>query len=242
MTTTEQNRPTSTDRTLPVPWEMCDMCGRVPALPAPGTLGTLCPDCARLQALTEAADQSLIDSVGPHLGAWVAHWQRAGVSLRELMGVIENAADYHTRSDLAEPRRFATLRALGMKYAPPAVTPALPAHVTLDVAALPVIEGHMIYADTYPGNGKPYRLNVFTVRLPNGERDEGRIIHPGPDALLMLNATPQGDAVLYLTGMHGQLFPADYPDVLRCSHALRVPPQFLPAVREALGYWDATDN
>lgn len=229
-------------RPLLSPWAACDMCGRASALPAPGTLGTLCPACARLEVLTDAAEQSLTDAVAPYLGAWVAQWTRAGVPLGELLGLLKSASLYHTREEVAQPQRLATLRALGMKYAPPPVVPTMPARVTLDPAALPVIEGHTICTGTYPGTGKPYRAHVLTVRLPSGEVDTALTLASGLDALLILHAAPDGEALLYFTGLEGQAFPENYPEVLARGHALRVPARFLPAVREALGHWGSAEG
>ena len=79
-----------TDRTLPAPWGLCDVCGKAAGLPLPSRGGDVfCPACTARAVLVDAAEQSLEAVAAPVLGAWAAQWAAAGIPTYELVGVLD---------------------------------------------------------------------------------------------------------------------------------------------------------
>lgn len=172
-----------------------------------------CPSCAQTARLTTAAYDHLAQLLAPALGAWGNHYAAQGM----------------TR---AQGEQLAALLSDAMQDNPPPVfTPAPPDRVQLDARTVPqVLSFTLDHAQPQAdGAGRIDRRLTFTVREADGRLTERLHLAPGCDVLLILNTTPQGDALLIYTGIHGQTDPAR-------NEALRVPADLLPQVRAALGY------
>jgi len=216
----EATRPTFTDRTLPHPWELCDVCGKAPGFPLPGYRFPTCPECSRRQVLQDAAQASLTALAAPVVGAWAAQWTAAGLSLEALDGLAEIVTGAWAKPSYARRFRRVFLRRLSRQHAPPAFTVAGPDRVALDVEALPCLTTYRS-ADRTRGMTWPHFLD-----------GEGRP-HTLPAGLDSLTLTqPDGGAVLIFTGLGGQT------DFTRAGPhrppGFRVPAHLLPQVRAAL--------
>lgn len=225
-----------TDREAPAPWAVCDVCGgTVAALTDPD--GTpRCPRCAVDALKNDAALAQLQAMTAPLLGAWANHWTRAGLGAGAILGAVEQltGAWMHAQAQRAHLRDALvhTMRA----HRPPTLTAAPPDRVTLNMLTMPAL-----LAATVPTAPRTLRAGgrvhdvTFKVRHADGTVSEGVTLPPGPDAVLILNMTPDGDAALYFTGIHGQTDPQRRS--LGKYQAVRVPAQLLAQVRAALGYW-----
>lgn len=227
---TTKETPALTDRTLPAPWVACEVCSSTaPALPdLDGS--PRCPSCAQTARLYDAAYEHLGQLLAPHLGAWGHFWAAQGASTKTLLDVL----DRFTGGDLNERAQAERLSNLLQNartvYPVPAFTPAPPDRVQLDARTVPqlldVLTDHaQPQAD---GAGQIDRRRSFVIQDSEG-RDAEQHPAPGLDALLILNTTPDGDALLIYTGIDGK---TDYTR----AQPLRVPARFLPQVRAALGY------
>lgn len=135
-------------------------------------------------------------------------------------------------NDRAQHRHLTALLTDAMQeHTPPVFTPAPPDRVELDARTVPqVLSFTLDHAQPQAdGAGRIDRRLSFTVRGSDGSVSNWGGLYPGCDVLLILNTTPQGDALLIYTGIHGQADPVGH-------EALRVPAELLPQVRAALGY------
>lgn len=228
---TTQETPALTDRNLPAPWVACEVCSStVPALPdLDGS--PRCPNCAQNARLTTAAYDHLAQLLAPVLGAWGNHYAAQGMTRAQLFTALDIWAGLGL-SDRAQGEQLAALLTDAMQeHTPPVFTPAPPDRVQLDARTVPqVLSFTLDHAQPQAdGAGRIDRRLSFTVREADGRLTERLHLAPGCDVLLILNTTPQGDALLIYTGIHGQTDPAR-------NEALRVPADLLPQVRAALGY------
>ena len=188
-----------TDRTLPAPWEQCDMCGHagLPTTAAPHL--TLCAPCATRQALVDAAQDSLEVLAAPIVGAWAAQWSAAGVPLEELDAITEYFSGSNMSSEYAQKHRRDTLRRLRRLYAAPVFEKSAPERVTLNPDDLPTLTGYTL-ADPARGvlrpyfldsEGKPHTFPVIcdslTVYLPDGD---ALLIFAGPNGITEMWPVP----------------------------------------------------
>lgn len=211
-----------TDRTLPAPWEECDVCGKAAGLPSStGARLTVCGPCAARQAVVNAAEESLEALAAPVLGAWAAQWTAAGVPLDELDAITEHLSGAGMCSDYADVYRLKTLRFLRRKYAAPVFEVHPPDRHELRAADLLALTA---YRDSDPARGITWPH--FTDSEGNAHR-----AFPGLDALTV--TLPDGDALLIYTGISGQTsFPRqpDFPG----QQGFRVPARLLPQLRAML--------
>ncbi|WP_407569625.1 hypothetical protein [Deinococcus altitudinis] len=209
-----------TDRTLPAPWEECDVCGKAAGLPSTtGAHLTVCGPCAAQQAIVNAAEESLKALAAPVLGAWAAQWTAAGVPLDELDAITEHLSGAGMCGDYAQAYRLKALRFLRREYAAPVFEKSAPERVTLNPEDLPTLTGYTL-ADPARGVLRPYFL------------DSEGTPHTFPlacDALTV--ALPGGDALLIFTGLHGA---TDLHPVPGLARAFRVVAALLPQVCSAL--------
>ncbi|AAF10100.1 hypothetical protein [Deinococcus radiodurans] len=230
-----------TDREAPAPWGECQGCGAAAALPAsmlPGRTFNYCPACTALELLRAAATQALSDMLAPHLGAWGNFWAASGLSLDDLQGITGQLSaswadeEYSTRYQTA-----AIYRAMRAHPAPLNVERAAPDRREVNALTLPRVTAAYRYDRAAPAaqGGGPERGWAFTLTYPDGSTDEGVTLPPGRDVLLTYPSGPQGDAVLYYTGIHGST--ADRRPISRGDVPLYVPAQFVKYARASLGYW-----
>lgn len=235
-----------TDREAPAPWAECESCGKAAALPAsmlPGNVMTYCPACTSRELLRAAATQALSDMLAPHLGAWGNFYAAAGLPLEELQEITAQLSaswadeEYSTRYQTA-----ALYRAMRAHPAPLNVTRAQPDRAEVNALTLPRVTA--VYPSPYdraapaPERGEPDRRYVFSLAYPDGKTAEGRAVAPGPDAVLLYPSGPQGDAVLYFTGISGSTAQRERLG----AESWAVPAQFVRYVRAALGYWGEADT
>lgn len=209
-----QPAPTMTDRTLPHPWNLCDVCGKAAGLPDPQhPTFYRCPACAARTALMDTARADLEALTAPVLGAWAAQWTAAGLTLAQAEEVTEQASGAWMHDRAARTFRLTTLRVLARLHRAPAFKRAEPDRLALALEDLPMLEDvrHADHARPWPyfvdGEGK----NVD--------------VYAGPDALI-LTLPNDVRAVLYL-GMGGRVEE-------RRASGFRVPPRLWPAVAAAL--------
>lgn len=235
-----------TDREAPAPWAECESCGEAAALPAsmlPGNVMTYCPACTARELLREAARAALADVLAPHLGAWGNFWAAAGLSRAELLGVCEHLSGAWAAPEYAARYQAAALyRAMRAHPAPLKVTRAQPDRAEVNALTLPRVTA--VYPAPYdraapaPERGESDRRYVFSLAYPDGKTAEGRAVAPGPDAVLLYPSGPQGDAVLYFTGIHGSTAQRERLG----AESWAVPAQFVKYVRAALGHWGEADT
>lgn len=223
--------PAYTDRSLPAPWGVCEVCGGPVAALADLDGIARCPACAQRERLTDAAQAHLDALLSPALGAWVNHYAPQGLSqetARELLGFW--AGDW--MHEKAQTEHLAALIAQAAKdYPAPQVVRADPDRVTLNTRTLPQLLGVIApFNVPAPVAGEPDRRLGFRYRDAEGRVRETGGLPVGCDAVLLLNTTPEGEALLYFTGLHGRTN-------TREAEAYRVPAALLPDVRAALGYF-----
>ncbi|MBI0446298.1 hypothetical protein [Deinococcus sp. DB0503] len=131
-----------TDRTLPYPWGLCDVCGKAAGLPDPDRPAHLpplyrCPACAAREALWEAARADLEALASPTVGAWAAQWSAAGLTPQQLEEVTEQLPAAWMAHDYGKAYRLAHLRRLRFAHRAPAFEVAGPDRVALDLGAFP---------------------------------------------------------------------------------------------------------
>ena len=205
-----------TDRNLPAPWALCDMCGKTAGVLSvlhPDTV--LCPACTRWELLNDAATDSLRDMISPILGAWVAQWSAAGVSLEDLEAATEYLSGSNLCSSAGHGHRRSHLRRLRLEHRalPFEIQPS--DRVELSADELPTLCTYHP-ADQRRGWEAPFFKDT------NGKA------HTLPKGLDTLTVTlPDGDALLIFTGMNGW---ANF----RTREGFRVPAALLPQVRAAL--------
>lgn len=232
--TNTKDVPAFTDRTLPAPWEWCEWCGGpVPALPAPDA-PTHCPECAQHHRLSEAARLHLAQLLNPVLAAWAHHYSAQGLTSEDLYACLELWAAAGLNPDAQQEHLTALLADSMQKYPVPSVILAPPDRVTLDARTLPQLLAVHV-ASGQPDSDGPGQIDrrlYFTARMSDGIIHKAVTLHPGRDALLILNSDPEHDALLYYTGLNGYTThaPSDTP-------AYRVPADLIPQVQAALGYW-----
>lgn len=230
-----------TDREAPAPWAECESCGTAAALPAsmlPGATAYLCPACLARDVLYNAASEHLAQLLAPHLGAWGNYWAAAGLSAQQLREVCEHLSGAWAHSEYQARYQAASLyRAMRAYPAPLNVTTAQPDRVEVNALTLPRVTAAYPSpydrASTAPEPGKPDRRWAFSLAYPDGSTAEGRTPSPGADAVLIFPSGPQGDAILFYTGIHGSTADRERLGAERWA----VPARFVPQVRAALGYW-----
>ena len=214
-----------TDRTLPAPWEQCDMCGKAAGLPTTAAPHlALCAACAARQVLVDAAQDSLEVLAAPVVGAWAAQWTAAGVPLEELDAITEYFSGSNMSSEYAQTYRLKTLRRLRRQYAPPAFTSSAPDRVTLNPDDLPTLTGYTL-ADPARGVPRPYFLD---------SEGKAHTLSLGCDSLTI--PQPDGSALLIFTGLHGLTDLRSMPGLTR---AFRVVAGLLPMIQATLARSDA---
>jgi len=208
-----------TNRTLPAPWEQCDMCGKaagVPSVLRPDT--ALCPACTRWELLNDAATDSLREMISPILGAWAAHWTAAGVSLKDLEAATEYMIGSDLNSTYAKKHRRVHLRRLRHAYRAPAFECHPAGRSELRAADLPRLARWTPPAPA--GGGYSAHGGFFT-----DTQGRAQTLAPGCDVLLI--SQPDGDTLLIYTGAGGYTGPTS-------REGLRVPAGLLPQVRALL--------
>lgn len=228
MTTPEPPRYTS--RTLPAPWVECAGCGSL-ALPDLDAYPR-CPSCAARDRLVYVAEQHLDALLAPQLAAWGHHYAAQGLNMAQLYECLERWAGGWMSTQAQAAHLTARLIDAAREYPAPSFTPSLPERLQLDARTLPqVLAAHLDATQPAPGPGPGEidRRLTFTVREADGHEGEYLHLSPGCDVLLILNVTPEGEALLYY------LATPDRPGASR--EALRVPARLLPQVRAALSYW-----
>lgn len=205
-----------TDRTLPHPWGLCDVCGKAAGLPDPQRPDLFrCPACAAREALRDAAEADLHALAAPIVGAWAAQWTAAGLSLSDLEGVTEHLLDTWVSHS---PTRRVFLRRLARQNAAPAFEIAPPERVTFELTALPLLTAY------HPANTAQGEIS------PHFADSVGRmyVLYPGCDVLTLQQ--PDGGAVILYVGSGGQtpcLTPSD-------ASGFRVPARLWPLVETVL--------
>ncbi|MBZ9750726.1 hypothetical protein K7W42_07615 [Deinococcus sp. HMF7604] len=215
--TTEGPRP------IPAPWSTCEDCGAAPGLPLSPIEGApeliLCPACFTWRAQARAAEQHLAALAAPLIGAWAAHWARAGVPFEDLAAIVNTLTGADLADEYGDAYRARTLRALRWTYrAPHELAPPVPALRTEVAAAdLPTL------AEWRPA--EPAR----NVRRPYFVSRDGqaRTLHAATDTLAIVH--PDGARTLLLTGYRGQTTGA-----LGGPAGYHVPAKLWPQVQAAL--------
>ena len=215
--------PAFTDRTLPAPWGLCDVCGKAAGLPLPSRGGDVsCPACTARAVLVDAAERSLETAIAPVLGAWAAHWAAAGVSVGELVSVLDllSGADYNETYRARYVRGH--LRRVMLAHRAPVFEVARPDRFEYLAADLPTLSAYHWADMTHPRDGHSWPY--FT----DGE-GKAHTLPLGYDALSV--TLPDGDALLIFTGLGGQ-------SRLTRQQGYRVPARLLPQVRASLAGQD----
>ncbi|MDV6376103.1 hypothetical protein [Deinococcus arenicola] len=215
---TDPTAPAYTSRTLPAHWQECVMCGQL-ALPDLDGYPR-CPSCAALERVESAAEEHLAALLAPQLAAWAQHYAA------QLYDCFQLWAGAWMNPQAQQEHLTALLTDAGREYPAPSFTPSPPARVQLDVHTMPQILAAQIDPAqcAASGPGEIDRRLTFTVREVDGQQRERIQLSPGCDVLLILNAAPEGEALLCYTGIPG-------------APHLRVPARLLPQMRDALGYW-----
>lgn len=223
-----------TDREAPSPWVECDGCGTAAALPLLNLKTELCPVCAAREVLRDTARDALSQMIAPHLGAWGNYWISAGLTLDELLEVVELLTAGWAHSEYRARYQAASLyKAMRKNPAPLMVERANPDRVEVNALTLPRVSAAYKHDRTAaaPEPGEPDRRWAFSLIHPDGSTSEGVSVHAGPDVLLMYLSGPEGDAVLYYLGIYGKTGHRPVND-----GPLYIPAQFVKYVRDALGH------
>lgn len=205
---------------LPAPWGVCDVCGETAGLPDrvvhPGLF--ICGSCATERAQMNSAQADLEALTGPLIGAWAAHWTRAGLATEQLEEVLEWATGAWMNVDVAATFRAVRLRLLRRRHGVPAFTHEPPLRQTFAPDALArVVSFHPVGAT----NPRP------TFETGDGTR---RSLPHGLDAVILEEA--DGGRVVIFTGHAGQLSFDNRPEIN--PPGFRVPAALWPAFAAAL--------
>lgn len=217
---------TPTARPLPTSpaWGVCEDCGSAYGLPTAtngGTGSTLCTPCHTEHLTRHAAEAQLEALAAPIVGAWAAHWTRAGLPFADLLAMVESLTGADMADDYGDAYRARTVRALRRAHTAPAALPArpAPARVTLDLDALPALTAYRP-ADPARGIHRPYFI---------GSDGEAHTIWPAPDTLTILQ--PDGARAVIFTGHRGR---TAFYDRVNGAPGYRVPAHLWAHVETAL--------
>ncbi|CAM3869201.1 hypothetical protein [Deinococcus frigens] len=204
-------------RDLPAPWGVCDVCGRAAGLPDPDSRGQghMCATCAVRRTLTDAAQHDLKALTGPVVGAWAAHWTRAGLTVEEMDSAAEALTAAWAKESYARRFRRVFLRRLARRHAAPAYFEEAPTRQTFAPAR--VVAFHPAEtAHAWP-----------TFETADGRR---HTLPRGLDAVILEEA--DGSRAVVFIGFAGQLSFENLPEINPPS--FRVPAALWPAFHAAL--------
>jgi hypothetical protein len=203
-------------RDLPAPWGVCDVCGETAGLPDPDSSRLFtCGRCATERAQMNAAQDDLEALTGPMIGAWAAHWTRAGLTLKQLEEVAEWATAAWMSKELADTFRAARLRFLRRRHGVPAFIDEPPTRQTFAPDALARVVAY------WPGHPWP------TFETADGAR---HTLPGGLDAVILEEAN--GSRAVVFTGQAGHLSFERVPAL--GPPGFRVPAALWPAFALAL--------
>lgn len=207
-----------TERTLPHPWDVCDGCGKVAALPMPGQpRDAMCGACVALELLHNAAHESFKELTAPVIGGWASHWGAAGVTLEDLSGILETEAQHGMTFDYARAYFAQTVRELSQAHPIPTFTKNAPDRASLSAADFPTL------AECRPADPAQGISSAWFVDTKN----RAHTISRGADTLSV--RLIGGDVLLIFTGAKGQTR-FDLPT----GAGLHVPAHLWPDVERAL--------
>ncbi|WP_078302955.1 hypothetical protein [Deinococcus sp. LM3] len=212
-------------------WGVCEDCGDAYGLPMPTAAGktgaALCIPCHTAHLNRHAAESQLEALAAPIVGAWAAHWTRAGLPFADLLAMVDSLTGADMADDYGATYRARALRFLARAHPAPADLPedTAPARVTLDLEALPTLTACRP-ADPAHGIRRPYFIS---------SDGEARTIWPEPDTLTI--PQPDGVRALIFTGHRGR---TAFCDRMNGAPGYRVPAHLWPHVEAALtgeGEW-----